>query len=320
MRLLIILPILCIVTNLKAQNDTELRTGRIIDAVNNQPLSFASVWQTSLPMNATIANEEGFFKIKIEGNAGIKISSVGYYDTTLTVSDTQSKNSILLISMRPKPNILDDVVVKVASGIFKTIGNTAKPLEDRIRPTEIGVKNQPEIFSSDEGIGLPELGIYLPVNPKNKGYLESVNFYLEKVFDKDAILLVRFISIEGGNFKAMRMNSVTSERIRLYKPIPAKELEMGWNKLNVSNLGLRLGRNAYLISFVMINKDGSPYVQKSNITGYVGNVSGLAFREVPKNYPLRLGFFDPTRSIFSIFDLKWATKLPCVYFRYRAGY
>lgn len=319
MRLLIILPILCIVTNLKAQNDTELRTGKIIDAVNNQSVSFATVWQPSFPMNATIANEEGFFKIKIEGNAGIRISSVGYYDTTLTLSDTQSKNSILLISMRPKPNILDDVVVKGATGIFKTIGNTAKPLEDRIQPTEIGVKNQPEIFSMDEGMGSPELGIYLPVNTRNMGYLESVNFYLEKVFDKDAILLVRFISIEGGNFKAMRMNSLTSERIRLYKPIAARELEVGWNKLNVSSLGLRLGRNAYLISFAMINKDGSPFLQKSNTTGYVGSVSGIAFREVPKKYPLRLGLFNPTGSIFSFFDLKWANKLPCVYLRYRAG-
>lgn len=87
-------------------------SGKVVFAADNRPVAAASVFFSNTSMG-TVSAADGSFTISNipSGNYDLIISYVGYETVLKTVSITNSHTENILIALKPKPKVMEEVVV-----------------------------------------------------------------------------------------------------------------------------------------------------------------------------------------------------------------
>jgi hypothetical protein len=162
--------------NLFAQ--TKLR-GKLINSRNNTPIEYANIWLAGKNIGTT-SNQNGEFSLasnSLYTNTPIKISAIGYKDTT--IFSKYFTDSLKEIKLLEKSYQLSEIVVKPNKKIKKEVLNKIKVRDATIR---IASNNNPRMLAtffpfdpSKENSMLKEVIIY---TYKNKlDYLCNIRLY-----------------------------------------------------------------------------------------------------------------------------------------------
>lgn len=143
---------------------SNLVKGKLIDSLNAEPLSFASVQLESknqaLSIKGQIADEKGLFEFSDlkEGEYTLKIQYVGYQSKNLNISFTQIKNPFNLgsITLVPSTQLLESVIVagekpKIISTLEKQVFKADQFEVAKGGTASDVLKNIPSIMVNAEG-------------------------------------------------------------------------------------------------------------------------------------------------------------------------
>lgn len=84
-------------------------SGRIVSADSNEPLGYATIYNTS-QNKGTISDAEGYFEMDVGGPGdNIEVSFIGYHTYTITVSENRDQ---LIVRLEPAILELGEVIVK----------------------------------------------------------------------------------------------------------------------------------------------------------------------------------------------------------------
>jgi iron complex outermembrane receptor protein len=101
-----ILFVLGVFLYLSAFSQSKLLQGKIIDQVNNSPLSGAKIEINN--NSIATSNDDGTFSVACNGNLTLVVSFIGYETSTIRIKNCEER---ITISLVPSPNLLDEVRV-----------------------------------------------------------------------------------------------------------------------------------------------------------------------------------------------------------------
>ena len=123
-------------------------TGKVLDAENNEPLSFVSV-SVQNSNYGTITNEKGQFKLILkEKVAQVTFSYLGYKTKVIDLKNLSSNNQVV-ISLNPYKESLEEVIVtnKPLNEILKDVVETSR---SQVKETAILTSYNREILKTDD--------------------------------------------------------------------------------------------------------------------------------------------------------------------------
>lgn len=284
-------------------------SGHIIDAWDGKDVAYSTIWQIGSLENATIANHHGKFTLPItEGKTyKIRISSIGYRDTLISIDNSQLNLNNLIIKLTPYPSQLDEVIVSAPSRNSQTIG-----LTELVSTISTDWRNNLTISVGS----LSEGGVYLQPNKKYRGRLTSISFYLPSDFSHKGDVLIRLIEPNEANIKGMKQYNFNHKTDRATKRIPFSNPKPGWNTLSLVDGSFEMSGNGLFVFFSIVSKDGSPITMKyQNQT--VSMPMGIVKQRVNNKYPMYTAIYNIEENTFSYIDYKSVrNSVPAVYLRF----
>ncbi len=220
--------------------------GKIVDKELNTPITYANI--TFLKRDkGTYSNENGQFKIDVKSNDSLIISSVGYKNKVIKISDFNLQNLDHIIKLQPEIEKLDEVVLtnkKTKYSRIKSFGDVKR-----------GVKIKS---------GLPfgyEFANYIENSERRKGIIETVSIFLSKnkKFDYLSSFNIKFYTYN--ELKKQPGEPLYSENFIIQPLNKTYELEV-----DVSHLNIDFPANGICIGVEIINTN---YEEPLNSMAYM---------------------------------------------------
>lgn len=105
------------------KSDTSLLKGKVIDAQTKQAIAYVNLGIPNKNIG-TVSQSDGSFQIAANNDDTIEISMIGYESKNYLPAKDGNKNSFAIIEMKPKTNILQDVIITTKTLPERTLGNT----------------------------------------------------------------------------------------------------------------------------------------------------------------------------------------------------
>ncbi len=173
-------------------------SGKLVNRIGNNPVEFANIWLVGENIGAT-SDPAGVFKLEIDSiktNNVIKISAIGFYDTSFIATTLINNKS--LIKLKEKKYTLSEVIVKPGHKTKKYILNTIKRKDFNLR---IASNNQPRMIAAyfpysdnKENSMLKEIIIYTFKNEQD--YLCNIRLHKSENMIPGAELINRNITFD----------------------------------------------------------------------------------------------------------------------------
>lgn len=231
--------------SLNAQN--LVVSGVLQEENSSYKIPYATLIDITTNKYGTTSQENGSFKLVLpEGsdNNRIFISSLGFRDTTLNVSDLMKSKTLYL---KPSNYLLPDVVV--TSGADKEIEIGASGA----KVVQTGGKTRG--YESSAGFSW---GAYFKTGNKDTGaLLKTVNIYIGNTGFPEAPLLLRLFKFDG-QFEFFRSQPRSGFRDVHAEPIIIKASQSGWIEVDLSPYSIKIPESGLYCLFTPLDK-GTKY-------------------------------------------------------------
>lgn len=213
--------------------------GHVLSAEDNSAVAYATIIDISSYERGTTSDENGKFSLAIKSKLNfplkLKISCIGYHDTTITVIEKAK----LKIILEKKNYSLPEVVIRSGSLSDHIIGIP----DGAILTGRDG--EQTGLFPSNSA-GLSS-GVFIKIPGNKMGVLKAIEYYLLPKGKPETPFMLRFLEpIEP--VQANRMYSEDMFIDLLKEPIVTKG-QSGWNTLSLLDYNIPVPQNDLFILF-----------------------------------------------------------------------
>lgn len=200
-------------------------SGYILEDSTYNPLPYISVSIAGKPIGV-IADKNGHFELDLpfvnQGNDTLIFSSLGYYRDTLIVNPGTEKQVTRV--MRRKTYPVPEIVVKPMEYITERLGNSKEHSSGSLYLDTHGQQTALRISNPN----------------KNRGVIQSAEYYLSKKGNTDAPFRVRIYEVDSTG----KPGTDLIEDAIVVKP----EIKEGWFSVDISMLNIEMPENGVFIS------------------------------------------------------------------------
>ena len=235
--------------------------GKIVSS-GGEAVAFCTVIELNSNGNGTTSNEEGFFELSnLKPAYEIQFSSIGYYDTILSVKQFDTSVEVI-VRLREKIQFLEEVVVVPSHSNISSFGIPDGAILT-YRGKNSGIPNQAGYAA----------GVYISPGRKDQGIVQSVSIFLTKEGFPEAPFLLRILSSKGKLKDNMLENSRIFEDV-LKKIVIVKAPGAGWFDIDLSEYKIKVPSQNFMVMLIPIDY-GEKYSWKSANGKQYGGVIGI---------------------------------------------
>lgn len=219
--------------------------GLLLEENSDYKIPYATLIDITTNKYGTTSQENGSFKLVLPNgseNNKIFISSLGYKDTTIVVSDILKTQRIYLSQENYE---LPDVVITSTKSKEVEIGDSQSSVAM--------LDNKTRGYQSSAGFSW---GAYFKTkNKENGAHLKSFNIYIGNTGFPEAPLMLRLLEFTG-EFEFSRSQPRSLFKDIHQKPIIIEASKSGWFQLDLSDLNIRIPENGIYCLLTPLDKGG----------------------------------------------------------------
>ncbi|WP_339605723.1 hypothetical protein [uncultured Roseivirga sp.] len=209
---------------------------------SSNPIPYATIIDITSNKYGTTSQKDGSFKLllpKGSSNNNIYISSLGYRDTTLTISQLKESQKLFLI---PVIYELADVTVTTETVEEIEIGDSTADI--------VKQNNLTKGYEASAGFSW---GAYIKVGKKDvEGTLKSIHVYIGNTGFPKAPLSLRIFEFEG-EFEFFRSQPRSKFKDILPELVILKAKKSGWFEADLSTLNIKVPESGLYCMFTPLD-------------------------------------------------------------------
>jgi len=251
---------------------------QLLASDNQEPVPYATIIDITSNKYGTTSDETGKFKLVLPPASTknvLYISSVGYKDTTIRVSDLSDKDVILLT---PDPVQLETFTIVAGDNRIYEIGSSDSDVWS----------SGGEAISYEASAGF-SWGVYFKTKKKQKGVLESISLYITDIGFPEAPIALRFFEFTG-KFEFYRQQSRDLFRDLYSEPLIITAKKSGWFTVDLSEYNIPIPKGGIYCLLTPIDKGEQYFYDTPNGRKYGAAIGIYKTGEFSKQiYPIVQG-------------------------------